>query len=115
SGTIRDSAGNDATLTLIGVGSTDNLLVDAVAPTVQSVAVPLDGTYKYGANLDFTVTYSENVTVDFSDGRPSIAVTLDNGGTVQAAYHGGSGTGTLTFRYAAGFGTLDTDGIEVSS
>ena len=41
SGTIKDSASNNATLTLNSVGSTTNVLIDAIAPTVSSVDVPV--------------------------------------------------------------------------
>lgn len=115
SGTIEDTAGNNATLTLNSVGSTVGVLVDAVAPTVTGRTVPSDGTYKAGQNLDFTVSYSENVTVNTGGGTPYIAVTLDTGGTVQAAYNGGTGTSTLTFRYTIASGNLDTDGVAVAS
>ena len=47
-GTLRDAAGNNATLTLNSVGSTANVLVDAVAPAVTSVNVPANETYKIG-------------------------------------------------------------------
>ena len=50
-GTIRNTAGNDATLTLNGVGSTTAVFVDAVAPTLTG-AVRTDDTH-------ITVTLSE--------------------------------------------------------
>ncbi|ACB77524.1 Ig family protein [Opitutus terrae PB90-1] len=115
SGTIQDAAGNNATLTLNSVGSTASVNVDAVAPTVTGRTVPANGTYKAGQNLDFTVTYSENVTVNTGGGTPYIAVTLATGGSVQAAYSGGTGTATLTFRYTVVAGDADADGIAVAS
>ncbi|WP_172969643.1 DUF4347 domain-containing protein, partial [Rhodanobacter sp. T12-5] len=114
-GTLKDAVGNDATLTLNSVGSTAAVLVDAVAPTVSSVDVPPDGTYAAGNNLDFTVNFSEAVTVNTGGGTPRIAITLDTGGTVYADYVSGSGTSALTFRYTVGSGTLDTNGITVGA
>ena len=114
-GTIKDTAGNDATLTLNSVGSTTGVLVDALAPTVSSVGVPANGTYTAGQNLDFTVNFSEAVTVNTGGGTPYITLTLDTGGSVQAAYLSGSGTSALTFRYTVATGNLDTDGVALGS
>jgi hypothetical protein len=110
-GTIADAASNNANLTLNNVGATGSVLVDAVAPTVASATVPANGTYIVGQNLDFTVTYSEIVNVT---GTPSIAVTLNTGGTVQANYSSGTGTATLTFRRTVVAGDADTDGVAVA-
>ncbi len=38
-GTLKDNVGDDANLTLNSVGSTSGVLVDAVAPTVNSISV----------------------------------------------------------------------------
>ncbi|WP_161568556.1 hypothetical protein, partial [Pseudoalteromonas phenolica] len=76
SGTLKDAAGNDLTLTLNSVGATSSVLVDSVVPTVSSVSVPSNDTYIAGENLEFTVNTSENVTVDTTNGTPSIAITV---------------------------------------
>ncbi len=110
-GTVRDAAGNDAITTLNGVASTTGVFVDAIAPSVSSSTVPVNGTYVAGQNLDFTVTYSEPVVVT---GSPFVGVTLDSG-AAQAAYVSGTGTATITFRYTVAPGNLDTDGIAVDS
>ncbi|GBF32082.1 surface adhesion protein [Desulfocucumis palustris] len=78
--------------------------------TVASVGVPANGTYGVGQNLDFTVNYSEAVTVT---GTPYIPITLDTGGTVNASYVGGSGSTDLVFRYTVQSGNLDTNGVSV--
>ncbi|MDY6983160.1 MAG: Ig-like domain-containing protein, partial [Pseudomonadota bacterium] len=103
-----------------GVASTTLALASTVtidaAPTVTGRTVPSDGTYKTGQNLDFTVTYSENVTVNTGGGTPYIAVTLDTGGSVNAAYNAGASTATtLTFRYTVVSGNADSNGIAVTS
>ncbi|MBO9608319.1 MAG: S-layer homology domain-containing protein [Paenibacillaceae bacterium] len=112
-GTVQDAAGNNATLTLNGIGNTTGVLVDAIAPTVTSVSVPGNGTYVADQELDFTVNFSENVTVT---GTPTLDVTI--GTTVRQATYtlGGSGTGAaLKFRYTVQSGDLDTDGISVGT
>ena len=114
-GTIQDAATNAAVATLNSVGSTSGVLVDAIAPTVVSVGVPSNGTYGAGQALTFTVDFSENVLVTTGGGTPSIAVTLDTGGTVQAAYVGGSGTNALTFAYTITSGESDLTGVAVGS
>ncbi|MFZ4550025.1 MAG: hypothetical protein ACOYN4_21425, partial [Bacteroidales bacterium] len=64
----------------------------ALAPTVSSVSVPPNATYIVGQNLNFTVNFSEAVTVNTGGGTPYIPITLTTGGTVNAAYISGSGT-----------------------
>ncbi|MDP2542038.1 hypothetical protein CSC81_08155 [Tenacibaculum discolor] len=113
-GTLKDAASNDAVLTLNSVGSTTGVLVDAVAPTVTNVSVPANGTYSTGQNLDFTVNFNENVTVNTTGGTPQIAITI-GATTRQATYLSGSGTTALVFRYTLQSGDLDTDGITVGT
>ena len=86
--------------------------IDNTAPSVTSVAVPANGTYKTGDNLNFTVNFDENVTVT---GAPYLAVTLNTGGTVNATYQSGSGTSALIFRYTVASGNADADGIALAS
>lgn len=121
SGTIKDVAGNNATLTLPTVGGLSslggqkNIVIDGVLPTISSATVPANGTYIAGQNLDFTVKYSEVVTVNTGGGTPKIDLTLDTGGTVAASYVSGSGTDTLTFRYTVSAGNLDSNGVAPAS
>ncbi len=113
-GTLKDAAGNNANLTLNSVGSTSAVLVDAVAPTVTSVTVPANATYLASQNLDFTVNFSENVTVNTAGGTPELSLTI-GATTRQAVYQSGSGTSALLFRYTVQIGELDTDGIAVGT
>jgi hypothetical protein len=119
--TIRSATSDDAILTLPALGGADSiagqhdLVIDGVAPTVGSVGVPANGTYVAGQNLDFTVNFSEAVTVDTSGGTPRIAVNLDTGGTVFAEYIAGSGSTALTFRLTVASGQLDSNGITLGS
>jgi hypothetical protein len=112
--TLKDSGGKDAILTLNSVGSTSAVLVDAAAPTVTSVNVPTNGNYLTSQNLDFTVNFDENITVNTTGGTPQIAITI-GATTRQAVYQSGSGTSALVFRYTVQSGDSDTDGIAVGT
>src|SRR5207244_1212579 len=69
------------------------------------------GSFRAGQNLDFTATYSENVTVA---GTPTIGLTV--GVTARnASYLSGNGTTALVFRYTVQAGDTDTDGIASAS
>jgi len=109
-GTLRDPAGNDANLTLNGAGSTSGIVLsfDNTAPTTSNVTAAANGTYIIGENINFTVAFSENVTVT---GAPSLPVTLNTGGTVAANYISGTGTSSLVFSYTVVEGNLDTNGV----
>jgi hypothetical protein len=89
-------------------------VVDDVAPTVASVAVPSNAWYVAGQNLDFTVNFSESVTVDTTGGTPRIALTVGTT-TVYATYLSGSGTSAFVFRYTVQANDLDTNGIAVGT
>jgi hypothetical protein len=107
---LTDASGNALNLTLNNIADSSAVLVDAIAPEVQSVSAPTAGTYVAGDTLNFTMTLSEAVTV--SAGTPTL--TLDIGGvTREAALTAGSGTASLTFSYTLVTGDLDTDGISV--
>ncbi len=97
------------------LGANAALVVDGLAPSVTSVSVPANGTYGAGQNLDFTVNFSENVTVDTSGGTPRLAITLDTGGTVYANYLSGSGGSALVFRLTVANGQQDSNGIAVGA
>ncbi|WP_431021685.1 beta strand repeat-containing protein [Ectopseudomonas guguanensis] len=106
-----DAAGN----TGVGTTTSNNYAIDSLAPSVTSVSVPTNGTYGAGQNLDFTVNFSENVTVDTSGGTPRLAITLDTGGTVYANYLSGSGGSALVFRLTVANGQQDSNGIAVGA
>ena len=117
SGTIRDAASNNATLTLASPGAANSLgankaiVIDTTAPAINAVSVPANATYVAGDNLDFTVNFSESVTVT---GTPRITLTV--GGNIRyASYVSGSGGGALVFRWTVPVGDSDTDGITIGS
>lgn len=113
-GIIRDAATNDGLTDLNGVGSTSSIHVDAIAPVVTTVNVPLPRTYGAGQELTFKVNFSEPVYVDTTGGTPKIDIRLNTGGTVSALYDGGSGSSSLTFKYRIQPGNSDSDGITVN-
>jgi hypothetical protein len=113
-GTISSVAGA-AALTLNNEPSTAGINVDAIAPVVSSVGVPANGTYGTGQDLDFTVNFDKNVTVDTAGGTPFITLSLATGGTVDAAYISGSGTSSLTFRFIVQPGEQASNGIGLGS
>ncbi|WP_322883757.1 Ig-like domain-containing protein [Microvirga lotononidis] len=83
-GTIKDAAGNNASTTLTNVGSTANVLVDGVAPTVtiSSSAQSL----KAGETATITFTFSEDPGGSFTGADITVS-----GGTLS----GLSGSGTV--------------------
>ncbi len=119
-GSIRDTASNDAILTLPSPGAAGSLganqaiVIDAVAPAVTNVASSAaDGTYGVGAVIALQVTFGKPVTVT---GMPQL--TLETG-TADAAvnYTSGSGTSSLTFTYtvAAGHTSAHLDYVSTAA
>lgn len=109
-GTVKDSAGNDASLSF-SAPNTTAVLVDGNTPYVTAVTPPVNGSYSPGSALDFLFTFSEPVNVT---GTPRVALTI--GATARSAsYQSGTGTTQLTFRYIIQTGDLDLDGIVSAS
>src|SRR5262249_60861845 len=106
--TATDKDGNTFT------GSAVSFTLDNTAPTISSATGPANGTYGVGQNLNFTVTFSENVTVNTSGGTPTIGLTIGST-TRSASYVSGSGTTALVFRYTVVSGGNDSDGIASAS
>jgi hypothetical protein len=109
-GTIKDANGNDADVT-VPVTNTASIDVDAVVPTIASVAAPADDTYLVAEAMDFVVTFTKLVTVT---GTPRIAFSTTDG-TKYATYLSGSGTNTWTFRYTVASNVYDYNGITITS
>jgi len=102
----RDLAGNTD-----GTPDSYTWTIDLTAPTVTSVGVPANDYYHAGQNLNFTVNFSENVTVT---GTPYINLTVGSTGR-QAAYVSGSGTNALVFSYTIQSGETDNDGVTLGT
>lgn len=110
SGTIRDAATNDATLTLASPGAANSLgnnkalVVDGVVPAVTSTA-PLGGAVSTDVSVGFTVNFDESVnnisTGDFALGTTGTAtgtiasVSATSGASVTVTVNGITGNGTI--------------------
>jgi hypothetical protein len=90
--------------------SSPNLRIDTVAPTISSLSPPANGTYFLSMPLNFSVTFSEAVTVS---GSPRLPFTI--GATTRyATYISGSGSTQLIFSYFVSGSDSDLDGINLS-
>ena len=89
------------------------VMIDQTAPTISSVAAPSNSTYIPGNALNFTVNFSESVTVT---GAPRLTLTVGSL-TKYATFVSLTDSKTATFRYtvATASGEFDTDGIAVST
>jgi hypothetical protein len=109
--TISDASVGNPLTNSIPAQSTSGIKLDGQGPTVSNITGPASGTYIDATNLDFTVTYSEAVTIT---GSPEL--TLNIGGTTKyASYLSGSGTSSVVYRYIVETGLSDTDGVQVTS
>ena len=111
--TIRDNAGNTATVSFNNTLATKDILVDAVIPVISSVTVPVTSVYKTGNILDFIASYSKKVFVATGPQLPSIPIEI---GTIfkKAIYVNGSGSNTLLFRYTIQTDDIDEDGLQLA-
>ena len=89
-------------------------VTDDIAPVITSVSVPIADTYVFNQNLDFTVNFDENVSVNTTGGTPQLVLTIGST-TRQAVFQSGSGTQNLAFRYTVQDGDADGDGITVGT
>ncbi|TAG81400.1 MAG: hypothetical protein EAZ21_06095 [Betaproteobacteria bacterium] len=89
----------------------DLKLATLSAASVTSVTVPPNGNYVTGQNVDFTVNWTDQITVT---GTPTLSLTVGST-TVNATYLSGSGTNALVFRYTVLSGQNDNDGISVGT
>ena len=93
---------------------------DTTPPTITSVSSTTDnGSYKAGDQIAITVTFSENVFVDYTlfqaDGTGRPRLTLETGSTDQQQnYTSGSGGPTLTWTYVVADGNSSSD-LDVQS
>ncbi|HQF39427.1 MAG TPA: choice-of-anchor Q domain-containing protein, partial [Opitutaceae bacterium] len=82
---------------------------------VATAAAPAAGTYKAGATLSFTVTFSDTVAVSTTGGTPRLALTI-GAATRYATYDAAASTDTsLVFTYTVAAGDTDADGLAVAS
>ena len=123
-GTIRDGAGNDAVLTHNPVAANSRIKVDAVAPTVSSIAITSDpgedDTYDTGDQIEVTVTFSEVVEIwrvsraGMPDqGWPQLE--LDIGGEAETAEYQSFSGAEVVFDYTVQDGDTDENGIAIGA
>jgi hypothetical protein len=112
-GYIRDAGLNNVSSTFTAP-STPGVLVDALAPSVTSVIKPSNGTYDNPDVLEFSLTFSEVVTVDAIGGTPRIEVGAQTG-VLNFNYISGTGTDTLIFRHTVSTSDFDFDGLTSAS
>jgi len=101
-GTIKDSLGLDANLTLPTPNTTGslshnkNIIIDTILPTISSVSsTSPTGHYNANKNINITVTFSEPVVVS---GSPVLRMNTSIG-VRNATYSYGSSTNQLVFVY----------------
>ena len=113
---IQDAVGNDARpLTNRAV---ENNTLDTTAPRVSRVAIASnpgrDGIYAEGDVMEVTVTFSETVQVDTTNGTPTLALRVGRP-TRPATYDRGSNSDRLVFSYMVADGDIDTDGVSIAA
>ena len=124
-GFIRDAAGNDAVLTHEAVAAGSHFIVDAVAPTVSSIAITSDpgddDTYGIGDEIEVTVTFSENMSLPTSITCSSDVVhckaelELDIGGTARTAAYRSHDGAEVVYAYTVQAGDTDDNGISIGA
>ena len=117
--TVSDGTATSAPDTVtVAVDATSALAVESVSITSTPAADrDRDGradTYAVGGTIALKATFNVAVTVGTAGGTPRIAFTLGDA-TKHAAYHSGSGTAALEFRYTVAEGDEDSDGIAVGA
>ena len=118
-GTLRDAAGNAATLGHGAVADNTSYLVDTTAPGVSSVAITSasgvqSSTLNAGDLVSVTVAMNEATVVNTAGGTPRLALNI-GGSTVYADYVSGSGTAALVFQYTVLPGQTDANGISIAA
>ena len=88
-----------------------SLPIDATAPTVSSVAFSTTGPYGLGADIEVTITFSEDVFVE--ETTPNALLIIGISASEAAPYNRGEGSNTLVFRRTVGAGDDDADGVDI--
>ena len=124
-GFIRDAAGNDAILTHAAVSADTHFTVDAVAPTVSSIAITSDpgddDTYGTGDSIEVTVTFSENMSLPTSiTCSPEVVhckaeLELDIGGNARTADYQSHDGAEVVYAYTVQTGDTDDNGIAIGA
>ena len=89
----------------------DVIKVDGIVPTILAVTAPSNGFYKTNDYLNYSVSFSEKISVS---GNPAITLILDSSST-PATYKSGSGTSTLQFSKRVLSTDNDNDGFSTDA
>jgi hypothetical protein len=111
SGTVKDEAGNLATLNFFPIPMTTTY-VEGDSPYVTSINLPSNNTYILGQAISIGLTFNEIVNI--TSGVPGIDLQIGSN-LEEAVYVSGTGTNTLTFNYIISQGDEDTNGIGISN
>ena len=113
---IQDTVGNAARA--ITNRTVENNTRDTTAPSVSAVAITSDpgpdGIYAEEDVIEITVTFSETVTVDTTNGTPSLALTVGRP-RKPALYSPRSASVAQRFTYTVGDSDSDTDGVSIAA
>ena len=112
-GVVEDAAGNAVDRTFAGLAAASGHKVDGVGPALTRVEIVsttgTSGFYGLNEEIRVEVEFGEEVHV-----TGDLSLVLSIGEHLRAAtLAGGSGTDTLTFRYAVQSGDSDDDGISI--
>jgi hypothetical protein len=118
-GDITVTAGTSGTPFILSTGHSlagnRNIVIDT-APVITNITSSTpDGTYVSGNTIAITVMFTEPVTVNTTQGIPSLLLETNGipgaqpGSDAQAQYNSGSGTNTLTFLYTVLPGQTSVD------
>lgn len=91
-----------------------DLTADLTAPTITKLDIPAAGKYGTTSTLEFTLHFSENVTVRTTNGVPTLALIIGRT-TVVADFTAWVGNDALAFSYKIQDGDLDMDGIALGA
>ena len=94
--TVTDIYGNPASVFTFTPPAATDILVDTVIPTISSITPPAAGRYRTGDTLDFTVNFSESITI--AGGSPYFGLRIGTPTRNVTVVTPGTGT-SFTFRY----------------
>ena len=115
-GTIKDAAGNAATLTHTALSVQASHKVDAIVPVIPNNGIRItstptsNDTYTEGETIQIQVTFTKTVYVT---GTPRLTLKIGTADRA-AAYTSAGGTANLVFAYTVAAGDEDTDGISIA-
>jgi hypothetical protein len=110
---ITTANGNNALLPLTNE-NTNGILIDAIAPMINTILLPANLTYTYGDTLHFILNFSEQVNLHITTDTPSIKLTIGSTEKI-IKYYKTISTNNLLFIYIIQPGDLDKNGISIGS